>query len=95
MDCVIIHKRKTVYGLSNKQYEELVVAQKGLCFICSRAVKLVVDHNHETKEVRSLLCNKCNVMVGYVESGHMKRFEDYVERFSNSARSRVHTSGRA
>ena len=59
------------YGIGLKEYDELFITQEGCCAICgthqtelSRA--LVVDHNHETGEIRGLLCHKCNLTLGYV-----------------------------
>ncbi len=43
--------------------------QDGKCMICKkppRSRKLAVDHNHQTGEVRSLLCTKCNTALGLV-----------------------------
>jgi hypothetical protein len=61
-------KRK--YGITVYEYNELFEKQCGCCAICGihqedlkRA--LAVDHNHTTKEVRGLLCPKCNAILGY------------------------------
>lgn len=40
-------------------------AQGGVCAVCEQPQlgdikNLAVDHNHETGEVRGLLCNRCN-----------------------------------
>lgn len=35
-----------------------------MCAICGDKKKLSVDHCHETKKIRSLLCIKCNTMLG-------------------------------
>jgi hypothetical protein len=52
----------------------MFLKQSGKCSICnnSETVKdlkgkikyLAVDHNHETGEVRGLLCNACNTGIG-------------------------------
>jgi hypothetical protein len=46
-------------------------AQGGVCAICNQPPSpgrnLSVDHNHETGEVRGLLCVGCNTGVGYHE----------------------------
>lgn len=58
------------YGLSLAQYETLLEKQEGLCAICrlpntsKRRKYLAVDHDHETQEVRGLLCDQCNVGLG-------------------------------
>jgi 5-methylcytosine-specific restriction endonuclease McrA len=68
-----IFKRK--YGISVEEYESLYQKQEGLCAICLRHFnKLAVDHNHETKEVRGLLCTACNARLGNLED------RDYVLR---------------
>ena len=60
------------YGLTPVVYDELLKRQGGKCAICSTADpggdngRFHVDHNHETKEVRGLLCGQCNRMLGSV-----------------------------
>lgn len=63
-----------VYGLLPGEYDQLYEAQDGLCGICGpktgrRGVKrkLSVDHNHETDEVRGLLCMTCNDFLGLIQ----------------------------
>lgn len=64
--------RKYRYGLTIEAYEQLKAEQHGGCAICRRAPEdttrgiLVVDHDHETKRVRALLCNECNIAVAAV-----------------------------
>jgi len=59
------------YGITEDDYWEMYEAQEGCCAICRRPTqgdhynRLVVDHNHDTKEVRGLLCNSCNVVLGH------------------------------
>src|SRR6266700_869435 len=47
--------------------------QAGLCRICgnpqSAGRRLSVDHDHDTNTVRDLLCLRCNILVGQIESG--------------------------
>jgi hypothetical protein len=64
---------KRRYGLSLKDYDNIWAAQAGTCAICGATSGqpgkpgslLFVDHDHETREVRGLLCRDCNVGLGY------------------------------
>lgn len=67
---VAAHARKARYGISQEQYDEMVMRQRGLCAICGHADPkraLSVDHNHATGRVRALLCNACNRGIGLLE----------------------------
>ncbi len=58
------------YGLTTEQYRTLLDKQEGTCAICSQdapARALHVDHDHETGEVRGLLCNNCNRGLGLLK----------------------------
>jgi len=61
------------YGIWDEDYRRLLVEQKGVCAICGRPERsktqkrLSVDHNHKTKRVRGLLCNRCNRSLGYAQ----------------------------
>lgn len=58
------------YGLTAAMAHEMLAAQQGGCAICYRSIDFTtpglchVDHNHDTNEVRALLCRYCNVMLG-------------------------------
>jgi hypothetical protein len=53
------------YGLTRA--EALAMKAKG-CTLCgSTSGKMNIDHCHETGKVRGVLCNPCNLMVGWVE----------------------------
>jgi hypothetical protein len=48
----------------------MVTAQNGLCAICrnppsgkKRHERLFIDHDHETGEIRGLLCHRCNLAI--------------------------------
>lgn len=65
------------YGVSRTQWNELFNKQNGKCFLCNEEAK-VVDHDHETGKVRSLLCYGCNLLVGLLE-----RDRDWITRGLN------------
>lgn len=81
------------YGLSMERYQELLQEQGGVCAICGRVERrrtkfgevwgLVVDHDHETGELRGLLCGDCNVAIGMFgdDPGRLLNGVVYLERY--------------
>ncbi len=60
------HLRRT-FGFSTAGYEAMLAEQDGGCAICGRApgkIALHVDHDHESGEIRGLLCVGCNNALG-------------------------------
>lgn len=58
-----------LYKLTLKEYNVLYDKQKGCCAVCGKHQSeiirpLFVDHNHETKKIRGLLCGQCNFGLG-------------------------------
>lgn len=54
--------------------------QDGRCAVCKKSFpRLDVDHDHATGLVRGLLCRRCNLAVGFIESGLMDRYTAYIE----------------
>lgn len=66
---------KCKFGMTLDDYNKKLKEQKYVCAICGQKetaidsrynkIKLLaVDHNHETGQIRELLCNKCNHGLG-------------------------------
>ncbi len=65
-----------VYDLTPQQYTDMLREQGGVCAICggaetnairkshTAAVRMSVDHCHDSGKVRGLLCNRCNRAIG-------------------------------
>ncbi len=52
-------------GPFRQLYAELFEKQRGLCGICQKPMgRPLLDHDHQTMEVRGLLCARCNVGLG-------------------------------
>ena len=62
-----------------KEYERMLAEQNYVCAICGKPESkidpqlktpcmLAIDHCHETKKVRALLCFRCNTNFGWFES---------------------------
>jgi hypothetical protein len=82
-----VHGRKRrfkwLYGLTEVEYDSMLTKQGGCCAVCGtqdpggRFGHFVVDHNHETGQVRGLLCNACNMGIG--------QMADCAERLESAA----------
>lgn len=63
------------YGVTPAEYRAMYRAQGGRCYVCRKATgksrRLGVDHNHETGEVRGLVCTgsrdpkTCNRLIAF------------------------------
>lgn len=72
------HRLKCMYGIGLEEYKKMYEEQGGLCAICNRPAMVLdnkgrvralsVDHDHITGKVRGLLCNKCNMAIGIMDS---------------------------
>jgi len=65
------------FGITQEHYDRLLTEQGGVSAVCKQTetkrnvmnheVQLLgVDHNHETGEIRGLLCLYCNAAYGYL-----------------------------
>lgn len=66
---------KQRYGMSLDEYHSIIANQNFACAICQVEISetleykgsrsAVVDHNHDTGDVRGILCSMCNKMLGH------------------------------
>ena len=59
------------YGLTLDEYDAMLEKQNYCCAICGssdskhhKSEHFCIDHSHTTGEVRGLLCNDCNLVIG-------------------------------
>ena len=63
------NRLQRIYGLSATDYAKMLKAQDNGCAICGKTEaeedkRFAVDHDHETGQVRGLLCGNCNQAIG-------------------------------
>jgi len=78
------------YGISLAQYDAMLERQANTCAICGKTPeeneqRLSVDHDHDTGEVRSLLCNGCNGALGLMQDDPdvLQAACDYLKEWKN------------
>lgn len=83
------------YGITLSDWDRMYKLQEGKCYICNVAPKtyLCTDHRHvlgykkldakaKRKEVRALLCFRCNVMLGKLEKNkESRKFLQSINRY--------------
>lgn len=63
-------KLKRKFNIGAKDYDLILQSQNGVCAICgsdNNGKTLVVDHDHKTGLIRGLLCDDCNLFLGFVD----------------------------
>ena len=64
------------FGITYVEFDEMMEAQDHKCKLCGckkedkrnmTHVQLSIDHNHETGEIRGLLCHTCNMAIGMLK----------------------------
>jgi len=80
---------KRTFGLNEADYDRILAQQGGGCAICGRlpgSRNLHIDHDHESGEVRGLLCFACNVAIGHLRDDPMiaSKLIGYLDRFRAS-----------
>lgn len=79
--------RERRYGLRPGEYDEMLEAGGGVCWICGEPEtvpdrRLAIDHDHTAHQVRGLLCTRCNQVLGRMDDDVdlLRRMADYLGR---------------
>lgn len=73
---------KYYYGMTIMQFNNMLKQQSYKCAICGKKINeqtACVDHSHITGSIRGLLCNSCNVQLGFYEK--MKNRENELQEY--------------
>jgi hypothetical protein len=75
------------YGITAEQFNEMLARQNGVCAICGQdntrfGKRLAIDHDHDTGDVRGLLCNSCNGALGLFKDDvdTLKKAIEYLQK---------------
>ncbi|MEU8257335.1 endonuclease VII domain-containing protein [Micromonospora inaquosa] len=60
------------HGVGEKEFQELLAEQGGVCAICGAAHPQHLDHDHRTGWVRGILCFNCNGGLGQFRDSPMR-----------------------
>ena len=76
------------YGITKDQVDQLRIKQGNRCDICKKSFgnnTPYVDHDHETNQVRGLLCNRCNLILGQINDSiiFLSDAISYLERYKS------------
>ena len=78
---------KYLYGITADDWDQMFADQKGRCASCGihqSEIEIVffVDHDHETNDVRELLCQPCNSTIGYAKEDpdRLERCAEYMRK---------------
>jgi hypothetical protein len=90
------HYFKRNYGLTPEDYERMKQERNNKCDICGNIcdkrrkdglpLEPCIDHDHNTKKIRGMLCNRCNQTLGRIEDDPdlLLKMIDYLRRTRGS-----------
>lgn len=75
---------KSRYGIDEAGRLSIYESQNGACTLCGKELSLgksVIDHDHSTGKLRSILCHPCNVGLGLFGDSpdRLRAAADYIE----------------
>lgn len=79
--------RKSRYGLTKENFEDMIKKQNNKCAICNLVFIITprIDHCHKSNKIRGLLCNTCNSGIGLLKDNPkiLRKAAQYIERNKN------------
>jgi len=77
---------KNKHGISKEEWLIIYNQQLGLCAVCEKhilpypSVDSQIDHDHRISKIRGILCNGCNIAVGFFETHNTEAIRRYLRR---------------
>ena len=82
---------KRNFGITLDEYDNFLKNQNFLCILCQNPEtftynntetirRLSIDHDHRTGLIRGLLCNKCNILIGQIETNNIFNLNTYLNK---------------
>lgn len=75
--------RRHRHGVEPEDFERLLAEQEGRCAICGTDDEMLrIDHCHDRRVIRGLLCDRCNRGVGFFDDNpeRLRAAAEYVVR---------------
>ena len=77
-------KLQNNYGISPEEKYRRIAKQDFKCGICSTCVNMTtghVDHNHQSRAIRGILCGNCNRVLGLMKDSPplLRKAADYLQ----------------
>jgi hypothetical protein len=79
---------RTLYGITQEEFDAKLIGQSGRCEICNQPLlRPCLDHNHDTKINRDILCLNCNGILGmaYESKEVLLSAVRYLEKHANNS----------
>lgn len=64
---VFFTNKKNKYGISKEYCIFLFKKANNKCEICGEGKIITLDHNHDTGDIRGILCSPCNLKIGMIQ----------------------------
>lgn len=86
-----IYRLEKKFNITETELQNILDSQRGCCEICGDSLlypdsvrSYAVDHNHETGEVRGLLCGNCNTALGLIKEDKRIAYSliKYIEKYN-------------
>jgi hypothetical protein len=77
---------KSKYNITYEEYNTLITKCNNHCEICNiYLINPHIDHNHETGQIRGILCNNCNRGIGLLQDNSevLRNAALYLDRTNN------------